>query len=75
MDGLQATKSDLIYIFYSLQGETLYYNAAQQRFHLGDKLQVDTFGNNQGKSQIYFHLFLRHGVNLCMLATTQHVQI
>lgn len=31
MNGLRATKSDLIYIyiFYCLQGETLYYNTAQ----------------------------------------------
>ncbi len=61
--------------FYSLQGETVYYNAAQQRSLLGDKLSVDVFGNNQAKSQTHFNLFLRHSADLCMLATTQHVQI
>lgn len=60
MDGLQATKSDLIYVFYSLQGETLYYNAAQQHSLLGDELWVITIGDYQAKSQTHIYLFLKH---------------
>lgn len=79
MDVLRATQSDLIfyiyiiYFFYSLQGETLYYNAAQQHSLLGDELWVIAFGDNEAKSQTRIYLLLRHSAELWMLETTQHV--
>lgn len=67
--------------FYSLQAETLYYNAAQQNSLLGDELQTLAFGDNQAKSLTLTFCFVMFFLKpqwvqvFAMLATTQHVQI
>lgn len=78
MDGLWAT----IYIYiaiiyiYSLQGETLHYNAEQQYSPLGDGLRPIAFRDNQAKSRtLAFAFFLRHSADLCMQPAAQRVQI